>query len=436
MDQNEIDQISKACHFTIRERKITAYELLELILFSPSNNYLLSLEDMSVAFLKKYKVEVSKQAIDKKFTAKSVVFIKSILEKALQRTLLNNDYAVPLLFNQVRIKDSTCFKVPDALKEFYPGAGGRGNASKATIRIQFEFDIKTGRIIELELMPFLKQDQKNAKETLHKIEEGDLIIRDLGYFSIEALNSINQKAYYISRLDTSTNMYEERGNKYHEVNVEKIEKKLRENNLFYHEHEVFIGEERKIKARMIVFLVPEEVKNNRLREYYVKNRKVAIRKRKSILRAGVNIFITNVPNEKIEAKNIRNIYAIRWQIELIFKGWKSIGQLDKVKKMKVQRFEFMLYARLLWLIINWKIIFNLDMVVYNQTGRLLSFYKILKYIDNYKEELRIAKNKTQQHIEYFLIELLKISKRKYERTMHKKKVNLLDVINLLITQDK
>ena len=36
-------------------------------------------------------------------------------------------------------------------------------------------------------------------------------------------------------------------------------------------------------------------------------------------RAGLNIYVTNT---KIEAKQVRLLYSIRWQIELIFKIWK------------------------------------------------------------------------------------------------------------------
>jgi len=38
----------------------------------------------------------------------------------------------------------------------------------------------------------------------------------------------------------------------------------------------------------------------------------------------LNVFITNVPVKEITAREAYDLYKIRWQIELMFKIWKSI----------------------------------------------------------------------------------------------------------------
>jgi len=43
-----------------------------------------------------------------------------------------------------------------------------------------------------------------------------------------------------------------------------------------------------------------------------------------------NVFITNVATEKLDGKAIADAYKIRWQIEILFKSWKSAGNLQQI----------------------------------------------------------------------------------------------------------
>ncbi|MEA5261084.1 transposase, partial [Arcicella aquatica] len=65
-----------------------------------------------------------------------------------------------------------------------------------------------------------------------------------------------------------------------------------------------------------------------------------------------NLFITNANQEQLPSELIRLFYGIRWQIELVFKIWKSIFEIDQVKPMSIFRFECMLYGRLILILIN------------------------------------------------------------------------------------
>ncbi len=42
----------------------------------------------------------------------------------------------------------------------------------------------------------------------------------------------------------------------------------------------------------------------------------------------------------------------------MFKIWKSIGEINKVGKMKVERFETSLYGKLIWIALNWHILWH------------------------------------------------------------------------------
>lgn len=61
---------------------------------------------------------------------------------------------------------------------------------------------------------------------------------------------------------------------------------------------------------------------------------------------GWSLFITNIPETKIKAKNIELLYKLRWQIELLFKLYKSHFRLDKFQTSNPCRVLCELYARL------------------------------------------------------------------------------------------
>ena len=70
--------------------------------------------------------------------------------------------------------------------------------------------------------------------------------------------------------------------------------------------------------------------------------------------------ITNAHEDIMPLAEASMFYRLRWQIELIFKTWKSLASIDKVKKIKKERFECQLYARLIWILLNWKIYQAID----------------------------------------------------------------------------
>ena len=67
---------------------------------------------------------------------------------------------------------------------------------------------------------------------------------------------------------------------------------------------------------------------------------------------GYNMFVTNAPKEQLPLEAVRYAYRLRWQIELVFKTWKSTFNIDKVKQMSIFRFECHLYATLISILLS------------------------------------------------------------------------------------
>lgn len=406
MNEEKINQLAKATGFVKREIKLDGFKFLDMLLFTHFNYKELSLNDLSAQLKLRYNISIRKQSLDERFTESTVIFFKTVLEEIIHKSIQKQNSIAFTKYDKVRIKDSTAFQLPESMQDKYEGSGGK--ASKAMIRIQFEYDLKNGKILDLKLYPFNNQDSNNAKETINDIDVNDLVIRDLAYISINNLKTIeNKSSYYLNRINSTTNIYTKKENGYKEINFHDIQKELKLNNLLRIEKEVYIGEE-KFKTRLIIELLPQEQYDSRIMKAQKNARKKGRQLGKNYkTRAGLNLFISNTD---IDAKNIRLLYTMRWQIELMFKIWKSIGEIDKVKKMKVERFEACLFAKLIWITLNWQIMWMILIYFYNNSKKLrISPYKMFKTFKMGSFNFRVAMYTGKEQLSGYIKQVAEIS---------------------------
>jgi len=378
--KDELNQLAKDSEFIKREfsGKIDGEIFLNLIVFNHENLKQQSLEDLS-DILKDDGIEITRQALHKRFNENAVAFLASALTKILQQQFESNE--ITLLeskFKRVLIKDSVCFQIDESLAEYYPGSGGDG--SDAAIRIQFEYELLSGTITDLSINAFNEQDAKDSLATIEMTKAGDLIIRDLAYMSIAALKKIIEKhAFYLCRPHTGINMYEKINAEFVEIDFNKITQHLKKNKLSVIEKSVYYGAVEKIATRLIIHLLPVEELEKRLRKAN-KNAKKKGRKlsKQYKTRAALNLFITNASREKIPPEKVWPIYRLRWQIELMFKVWKSICDIEKVKKVKKERLECYIFSRLIFITLAWKMVWTIAKNLFYFSGKALSFFKAFK----------------------------------------------------------
>ncbi len=430
-EKSTIDSLARESGFVKRERTISGFDFLQTLFFSKFDNSKLSLESLAESFMKLSHKEITKQGIDQRFTDQTVLFFKKLIEKFLG-DFYSDVPGIEFLksFPEVRIKDSTCFQLPEEMADKYPGSGGA--SSKAAIRIQFEYDIKTGKVIDLSLHPFNTQDSVNAKSTLEDISPNVLLLSDLGYVSTHVLKEIKERdAFYICRLKQGASAFFLVDGIYQKMDFAQIWGHMKNNKLSKIEKDAYITTELE-KVRMIIELLPEEVIKERIRkaekEAKKKGRKLS-KEYKS--RARLNIFITNIPAKVLDLEQIQSVYTLRWQIELVFKVWKSIGGIHKVKKMKQERFESYLYAKLLWLMLNWMIIWNIHSYLYNTHKKLLSFYKAFDSLKEYKDDFKSALKCGNKSLAHFLYDQIYCSCKFHVMEKKKKGNSLYNLIKIM-----
>ena len=90
------------------------------------------------------------------------------------------------------------------------------------------------------------------------------------------------------------------------------------------DREVIVGKEYKLKVRLVAIPLPEAQANERIRKSRTDRDKRLNHSPEYDYLLGYSIFITNIEPVKCDAEQIRQLYRLRWRIEIIFKSWKFV----------------------------------------------------------------------------------------------------------------
>lgn len=393
----------------------------------------LSLDDLANDFCEKFDIPISKQALQERFNEKAVNFLTSLLNKQLKNQLSSlsdgqkNGYSK---FKRIRVKDSTRFGLPANYSSTYKGHGGMGGSSQ--ISIQYEYDLISGSPMALQLTSACRNDQQDSKQTLQEIESGDLLLRDLAYVSQNYLSHITEiGAYYLNRLNPKWVVLDKKDKP---INFSKIYKQIKKHSLSVKEVECFIrmGKER-LKTRLVISAVPSEEYERRIHKAGITAKSKGYKLTDEYkLKAALNLFITNIPKEWLCTKKIRETYSLRWQIELVFKVWKSQARINKMKSMKLHRFQCQLIARFLWLLFHIQALKLLEQwVLKTNPGFKCSQWKFFKIAFRILKQLRevIFNNAPLNN---WVIKIYHHPNKKYLSETKKNKISVFDSIDHLL----
>jgi hypothetical protein len=401
----DLEVTARETGFYRRKSKVTPSVFFDLLMYDMSSDKSKSLNQLSIEARSEHDIGVTKQGIDKKFNEHTLGFLKSLIEKQLSvESDLHIDAGWLSSFKRVTIKDGTRFNLPEEYKDYFPGSGGSGSSAGACI--QFEYDLKSGNVAVMDITASNRPDVKDALELLDNVTKGDLVIRDLGYYAFKSfINIIKKEAFFISRLGAKTNVFEMSCGNYKKLDFKAVYNQMKRGKLSSIYKDVFIGSEEKIPVRLVIELMPDDIYEERMRKIHKLHKKKGYQtSEKYMFLSRFNLFITNVTKEVLPDKVISSLYRMRWQIELIFKIWKSVLGIHHVRKMKYQRWLCLLHFKLLMMIVNWNIIMAQRNYLYRWKGKLLSLNKCFKTLfDNtyrLRETLRLGKKGIAKFIKW------------------------------------
>ena len=319
-----VEEIARETGFVQRESKLGGIEFLGIMtqgLYSRPDATL----DQMVAMGKdiNQELEISAEGLHQRISQAGVEFLKRMLSKALELSVSRLiDESVPRIlesFGKVHLLDSTQTSLPEELSGVWSGSGGC--ASEAGMKLHLMLDYKSGRYESIAITDGISPDQNYIDEAIERVNPGELLIDDLGYFKQEAVMDIDERgAYFLCRFNHRNDLYKEEDGKLVKFGLmselrkamAKEDPVLCEFDVWFHKHG------RKVKMRLTCETVPEGVAEDRRKNA----RKVARKKGrkptgKHLFFLGWNLYITNVEKSILETSSVGLVHKVRWYVELV-----------------------------------------------------------------------------------------------------------------------
>jgi len=336
--------------------------------------------------------DMTPQAMSERLNNKKTgEYLKEVFESALRENLgaVRSDVSPDLLssFGQVFLEDSTQIILHEKLAEKFRGSGG--NASKSALKIDLTYEIKQDILRKILISRGSLPDQSRTGEILSEIRKNDLVLRDMGYFSIPSLLGIDWKeAFFLSRLPKGVNVYLSDDDNALPVSLPKhIDKKF--SSLSVIDMNVYLGEKERMPCRLVAYRMPDEVVAERRGKAERNARKKGRQPTKEYpdwQRFGFHV--TNVPPEIWDAEVVGTVYRFRWQIELTFKHWKSLMNIHVVRGTHSERILCLLYGRLTAVVVVTMISGYASWYAHKHLKKEASFHKIISWL---RRKGRLAK---------------------------------------------
>lgn len=293
---------------------------------------------------------ISPQGLAQRFTPAAAELLRRVLEAAVAEVVAAAPVAVGLLakFPAVVVLDSTTVSLPDGLATVWAGCGGGADrGGRAALKLTVGLDLRGGQVAGPLLSGGRAQDKASPAQQA-PLPRGALRITDLGFWSLAVLQEIAaQGAYFLSRLHLQTAVFAADGERLDLVDWLGRQKRRRLSAA------VTLGVADRVAARLLAVRVPRrvaEARRDRIREE-AKRKGVAPSPRTLAL-AAWTLLVTNAPPEVLAIREALVLARARWQIELLFKLWKSEGKLDEWRTADPDRILCEVYAKLTALVIQ------------------------------------------------------------------------------------
>lgn len=337
------DELARSSGFVRRQRKLTGANFAQTVVFTAlaDSDAPESRLHATAALLG---LNVSRQALDKRLNFAAAAFLRQLLAAAVGQAV-GVPVAIPLLrrFTAVVVMDSSIVALVDALAELYPGGrSGTTTGAKAAVKLTAGLDLNSGQLCGPELGAGRSADLSAALAQTDP-PPGSLQLADLNYFGLEKFDRWGASgAFWLSRLKAGIAVYDAAGRR------RDLVADLQTAGADDVDTDVVLGTQQRLACRLIARRVPAEVaevRRKRLRDKSTRRGDTV--SALSLALCDWTVLVTNVPRTSLSVIEALVLTRMRWQIELLFKLWKSHGRIDEFRSARPAASLCELYGKLL-----------------------------------------------------------------------------------------
>lgn len=329
-----------ACQFSQRKRQCDAERFVQTLVLGWLHKPGASLEQLTQV-AEELGCRISSQGLDERLTERGVLLLAYVLSESLH-TLPPDDRLRPAVlerFTAIQITDSTQFKLPASLYGEFRGNG----TTQAMGKWQVGLEYLSGMVSALEWKEGRQPDQ-NCTLPEQYSRAGSLQLFDLGYFKQDRLAQIDQQgAFFVSRYQSQTALYQpETGAA---IALASLLSQTTEDVV---EWPCLLGRKQLVTVRLVAQRLSQQAADERRRQA----RKKARDQKKHCSVAyltllGWKLMVTNLPAADYPPELVFALYGLRWQIEILFKTWKSHLKVAHIGNWRAPRVFCQLYASLI-----------------------------------------------------------------------------------------
>lgn len=391
-------------------KKITAHSLVHgfLEMFQEGKNCTRIL-CLKIGLL--IKDTLCKESLEDRFNRRTFGFVVGLLQIVMTRRVENlrktteggalNDALNDKLgskFKNIYLSDSTCQAVPPNLALLFPSSHNQAGKTKATLRLQVTYNYTSNVFSFFELSSFRDNDQSASDNILSVAQEGDLVIRDLGYFALGVFAQMGQEGiYFLSKYKYGVKVLDAQTKQ--EINL---------HQLFHGKNAVDmvvkLGAKEQLEVRIVANKLPELVAKQRIEKAKAERHSKVEHSKEYYELLKWEIYVTNVEIEILKPLEIKELYSIRWFIEIIFKTWKSHFNFKKIlntPSMSYYRALITIVLMLVKITYSFTHLFSyIDKKVQKEYNRLISPLKFMDLINSLW--CQICKAQTFEDIDYLI----------------------------------
>ena len=303
-----LNDLGRRVGFCHRERLITPYRLVLSLLASHATGPVETLADIQRQFNALFGTTVAYKPFHNQLAKRSFKdFMRAVLDAVLQQWVvgvLQPTARGPLgEFGRILIQDGCSFAVKDALREHYPGRFKKQNPAAVELHVTMSVLDESVKRVAVTADKAPERPHLPSPEALR----GDLLLADRGYFDRKYFGAVNEAGgYFVARASASVNpkvrgAYTWEG----EALGEWCGQSLKQGVLSAGETvdlDVVWGEgEEALGLRLLARWNAEEECHT--------------------------LLVTNLARSRFSAEQVGQLYRLRWQVELLFKEWKSYANL-------------------------------------------------------------------------------------------------------------